>query len=77
MVYISITELRTYYLYSLKPNLTEYLLMYGNDKGIELYKESIKTPINPTLTGFIKYVRKSIEKYPTKDRIILFKNTTI
>ena len=74
MNFTTIQALRDYYLHSLEPQLTDYLLMFGKYDGPRLYHEHVAIhKSKPTLTGFIKYARKAISKMPLTNTYIVFK----
>jgi hypothetical protein len=54
-------EIVNYYKYSLIPSKPEYMVIFG-DKYEEFYNEALLNQEQPSLTGFIKYYRKFINR---------------
>lgn len=70
----SLVELRSYYLYSLRPNKFELCFIFGNDDGEKYYQEALKNEIQPTVRGFINYIKEYIKRNPN---VIIIPNKTI
>lgn len=60
----SLQSLAVIYMYSLLPKRSEFMLMFGKENWEEMYNHSIENPQQPTLTGFIGYVRNFVKQNP-------------